>query len=171
MAQRHGKRTVKAGTGTPITPSNSWWVVVILVAINLISYAPSWHYGFVNYDDPAYVSSNPAVTGGLTWGAVRWAFTTGHESNWHPLTWLSHMADVELFGLNAGAHHAVSLAFHVASTLLLFWFLNQTTGNLTASALVGALFAVHPLHVESVVWIAERKDVLSTFLGARCART
>jgi Flp pilus assembly protein TadD len=167
MAKRQTKRiqTVTGGTSAHVTLTKSWWVFAVLVAINLISYAPSWHYGFVNYDDPAYVSSNPAVTGGLTWNAVKWAFTTGHESNWHPLTWLSHMADVELFGLNAGAFHVINFALHVASTLLLFWFLNQTTGNLAASALVGALFAVHPLHVESVAWIAERKDVLSTFLG------
>jgi len=162
---RKRKQAVKAGTSAAVSPK-SWWVVVVLIAINLISYAPVWHYPFVNYDDPEYVSANPAVTSGLTWNAVSWAFTTGHASNWHPLTWLSHMADVEVFGLNAAPHHVVNFAFHVGSTLLLFWFFNRTTSALGPSAFVAALFAVHPLHVESVAWIAERKDVLSMFLGA-----
>ena len=98
---------------------------------------------------------------GLTWSGVRWAFTTGHAGNWHPVTWLSHMLDVELFGVSAGAHHAMSLVLHILSTLLLFAIFVRTTAAIGASAFVAAVFALHPLHVESVAWIAERKDVLS----------
>ncbi len=118
---------------------------------------------FVNYDDPDYVSANTHVETGVTWKNVAWAFTTGHASNWHPLTWMSHMLDCQLFGQRAGAHHLVSAGFHVVNTLLLFLVLKSLTGALWRSALVAALFALHPLHVESVAWISERKDVLSTF--------
>jgi tetratricopeptide (TPR) repeat protein len=115
----------------------------------------------VNFDDPQYVGDNRSLTRGLTWQGVSWAFTTRHAGNWHPLTWLSHMLDVRLFGLDAGAHHLTSVALHVANTLLLFGLLHAMTGALVRSAFVAALFAVHPLHVESVAWVAERKDVLS----------
>ena len=118
---------------------------------------------FVALDDPAYVTANPHVAGGLTWQNVSWAFTATHAANWHPLTWLSHMLDVQLFGMSARAHHLVSLALHLASTLLLFLLLARMTAAPARSAFVAALFAVHPLHVESVAWVAERKDVLSTF--------
>ena len=134
-----------------------------LVAINLIAYAPVVRYGLVEYDDQEYVADNPQVRAGLTLRGIRWAFTTGHMANWHPLTWLSHMLDVQLFGENAGAYHAVNLLFHVLNTLLLFWILRRMTGSLARSAIVAALFAVHPMHVESVAWVSERKDVLSTF--------
>jgi Tfp pilus assembly protein PilF len=119
-------------------------------------------FEFVNYDDPDYVTANPHIGGGLTWPAIRWAFTAGYAANWHPLTWLSHMADIELFGLNAGPHHAVNVLLHIVSTVLLFGVLRSSTGSTWRSAFVAALFAVHPLHVESVAWVAERKDVLST---------
>jgi protein O-mannosyl-transferase len=99
---------------------------------------------------------------GLTWHGVAWAFTTEHAVNWHPLTWLSHMLDVQLYGLDAGAHHLTNLLFHIGNTLLLFGLLHRMTGALGRSAFVAGLFAVHPLHVESVAWVAERKDVLST---------
>jgi hypothetical protein len=135
---------------------------VALVAINVIVYAPVRHHDFVGLDDTAYVTENRQVTGGLTWPAVAWAFTTGRVANWHPLTWLSHMLDVQLFGVNAGPHHVTSLVLHVLNTLLLFVVLRRMTGHVGRSAFVAALFAVHPLHVESVAWIAERKDVLST---------
>ena len=137
--------------------------LVLLVAITLYAYVPVRHYGFTNYDDPQYVTQNPNLAGGLTWNGIKWAFTTGYQSNWHPLTWLSHMLDVQLFDTNAGAHHLTNVGFHVANTLLLFWVLVQLTANADCSALIAGLFAVHPLHVESVAWIAERKDVLSTF--------
>jgi tetratricopeptide (TPR) repeat protein len=135
---------------------------VVLIAITVLTYAPIRHYGFVNYDDSQYVYENPDVLGGLSWNSVRWAFTTGREANWHPLTWLSHMLDVQLFGLNAGPHHLTNLFFHLASTLLLFWALLRMTAAPVRSCVVAALFAVHPLRVESVAWVAERKDVLST---------
>jgi tetratricopeptide (TPR) repeat protein len=137
--------------------------VAALVAITLLVYFPAWHYDFVRLDDPDYVTVNPQVVGGLTWAGVAWAFTTGHAGNWHPITWLSHMADAQLFDLNAGAHHVTNLVLHVANTLLLFGLLRRMTGAVGRSAVVAALFAVHPLHVESVAWVAERKDVLSTF--------
>lgn len=125
-------------------------------------YARVWQHGFVNLDDAQYVSDNPAVSGGLSARGLSWAFTTPHAGNWHPLTWLSHMLDVELYGMNAGPHHLTSLLLHVASALLLFGLLHRMTGALFRSAFVAALFALHPLHVESVAWVAERKDVLST---------
>ncbi|HEX9053248.1 MAG TPA: tetratricopeptide repeat protein, partial [Anaeromyxobacter sp.] len=121
-------------------------------------------FGFVNFDDPQYVLRNPLVLGGLSWRGAGAAFTSLYAANWHPLTWLSHMADVSLFGLDAGAHHAVNVAFHLANALLLFRLLRVATGATVRAAVVAALFAVHPLHVESVAWISERKDVLSTFL-------
>jgi len=141
------------------------WIAAFLIGINLLVYAPVRNYDFVNYDDPEYVAKNPHVTGGLSWDAVTWAFTTGHQANWHPLTWLSHMVDVQLFGLNPGAHHLTNVLLHTANTLLLFWVLLQMTGALGRSVFIAALFAVHPLHLESVAWIAERKDVLSTLFG------
>jgi Flp pilus assembly protein TadD len=119
-----------------------------------------WH-DFVNYDDPVYVTDNPQVRTGLSRANIAWAFTTLHGGNWHPLTWLSHMLDCQLFGLRAGAHHLVNVALHAASSVLLFLVLLRLTGYLARSALVAALFALHPLHVESVAWLAERKDVLS----------
>ncbi len=120
-------------------------------------------YDFVNYDDPGYVYENPNIQDGITSKAIKWALTTGYAGNWHPLTWLSHMLDWQLFGSNAGGHHLTNLIFHVANTLLLFIVLKQMTQRLWPSAFVAALFALHPLHVESVAWVAERKDVLSTF--------
>ena len=141
------------------------WVSLALIAANLIVYAQVWNHDFVNYDDPDYVTANPIVSDGLTRHGVSWAFTTVHSSNWHPLTWLSHMLDVQLYGLNPGPHHLTSLLFHMVNTLLLFWLLHRMTAALGRSAFVAGLFAVHPLHVESVAWVAERKDVLSTLLG------
>src|SRR5262245_6208598 len=134
---------------------------VVLVLMTTLAYLPSLGNGFLNYDDDSYVTANPVVRAGLGLDGVRWAFTTGTQANWHPLTWISHMLDVTLWGLNPGGHHATSLALHVAATLLLFAALARMTGALGRSAAVAALFAVHPLHVESVAWVAERKDVLS----------
>ncbi|HSQ31261.1 MAG TPA: tetratricopeptide repeat protein [Gemmatimonadaceae bacterium] len=134
-----------------------------LAAITVVAFAAVRRFGFVDYDDFDYVATNPHVTPGLTSQGIWWAFTSGYAANWHPLTWLSHMLDVQLFGMNAGAHHLVSLGFHVANTLLLFAVMSRMTGSEWRSAFVAALFAIHPMHVESVAWIAERKDVLSTF--------
>ena len=138
---------------------------LLLVLITLLVYLPASRDGFVNYDDQDYVTENSVVQKGLTWTGIKWAFTTGHASNWHPLTWLSHMADCELFGLNPGAHHLVNVLFHTANVVLLLVLLLRVTGELWPGAFIAALFAWHPLHVESVAWISERKDVLSTFFA------
>ncbi len=120
-----------------------------------------------NFDDDEYVYDNPMVENGLTLAGIKWAFTTGHAGNWHPLTWISHMVDCELFGLNAGAQHLVNVLFHAANAALLFLLLLRLTDRLWPTVMVAALFAWHPLHVESVAWISERKDVLS-WLFLRC---
>jgi tetratricopeptide (TPR) repeat protein len=131
------------------------------VAAAVVVYLPVRHHEFVNFDDPQYVVDNRPVQAGLTWPGLSWAFTARHAGNWHPLTWLSHMLDVQLYGLDPGAHHVTSVLLHVASTVLLFGLLHGMTGAMLRSGFVAALFAVHPLHVESVAWVAERKDVLS----------
>jgi tetratricopeptide (TPR) repeat protein len=140
-------------------------VCVLLALVTLLVYLPVRHYAFVNFDDPDYVTENPMVQAGLTWSGFQWAFTTWHASNWHPLTWLSHMVDCQLFGLNAGGHHLVNVLFHATNAVLLFLLLLRLTSALWQSAFIAALFAWHPLHVESVAWVAERKDVLSAFFG------
>lgn len=137
-------------------------LAVLLIAGTWAVFWPVADHAFLNFDDPHYVVGNAEVRGGLTWRSVAWAFTTRHAANWHPLTWLSHMLDCQLFGLQAGIHHQVNVLFHAANVLLLFGVLRRMTGALWRSAMVAALFALHPLHVESVAWVAERKDVLST---------
>jgi protein O-mannosyl-transferase len=139
------------------------WILPALIAINLFIYIHVRRHEFTHWDDPLYVSQNFEVSHGLTWEGVRWAFTTGNQANWHPLTWLSHMLDVQLFGMAPGAHHLINVLFHIVNTLLLFWILFRMTAAIGQSAFVAGLFAAHPLHVESVAWIAERKDVLCTF--------
>lgn len=137
----------------------------LLVGLTVFVFAPVQDFGFVNYDDGAYVTENPHVRQGLTESSVRWAISFDSSeptSNWHPLTWLSLMADVSVFGLNPAAMHVVNLALHVGNVLLLFFILRSATGTGGCSAFVAGVFAIHPLHVESVVWISERKDVLST---------
>jgi len=134
--------------------------IALLVAVTLLAFAPLPRNGFINYDDPDYVSRNPQVRAGFTLEGVAWAFTSFSHSNWHPLTWISHMADVSLFGLAPGRHHAVSLAIHAAAAILLLLALHLASGALWPSALAAAIFAVHPLHVESVAWASERKDTL-----------
>ncbi len=137
-------------------------LIALLLALGtLVVFLPVGRFGFVNYDDPDYVTENNFVKNGLNWPDLAQAFTTFHASNWHPLTWLSHMLDYKLFGLKASGHHWVSLGFHIVNTLLLFLVILQMTGALWRSALVAALFAWHPLHIQSVAWISERKDVLS----------
>src|SRR5262245_19701247 len=136
---------------------------LLLAVVTLVIYLSVGRCDFVNYDDSDYVTSNPHVLTGLKPEGIKWAFTTGHASNWHPLTWLSHMTDIQLFGQRPGPQHLVNLAFHTANTILLFLAFALLTGAQLRSALVAALFALHPLHVESVAWISERKDVLSAF--------
>jgi len=144
--------------------SKQWWFLVcaLLVLTTFFIYSPVRNHSFVKYDDDKYVTENPNVNTGLSLKNIKWAFTTNYASNWHPLTWLSHMLDCEIFGLNAGLHHLVNLAIHIANTLLLFIIFNRMTRKFWPSAFIAALFAIHPLHVESVAWVAERKDVLST---------
>jgi Tfp pilus assembly protein PilF len=138
------------------------WLSVALIALTLAVFLQVRHFGFVTLDDPLYVSENAHVASGLTTETVRWAFATTESANWHPLTWLSHALDVELFGLDPGAHHVSSVVLHILNTLVLFWLLCRMMSAVWPSAFVAALFAIHPLHVESVAWVAERKDVLST---------
>jgi len=137
-------------------------LVIGLASIAL--YLPSFGHQFVNFDDNQYVSENPMVRGGLTLPAVRWAFTTGHASNWHPLTWLSHMLDVELSGLQPAGHHLTNVLLHATAAVALLVLTAGLTGRIWAALFIAALFAAHPLHVESVGWVAERKDVLSGLL-------
>ena len=134
-----------------------------LAVVTLAVYAQVAGHGFVSYDDPDYVSGNPYVRAGLTRAGLSWALTTGHAGNWHPLTWLSHMLDCQLFGLRPGAHHLTNVLLHTANALLLLVLLRGMSGALWPSAAVASFFALHPLHVESVAWVSERKDVLSTF--------
>jgi tetratricopeptide (TPR) repeat protein len=138
-------------------------VVIGLALLTAAVYGQVIGHGFISYDDPIYVSENLVIQDGLTWKGFLRAFTTVTAANWHPLTWLSHMLDFQLFGMKPGLHHLVSVLLHVLNTAMLFLVLRQMTGALWRSAFVAALFALHPLHVESVAWIAERKDVLSTF--------
>ena len=148
-----------------------FWVYMLLVLVVLVVYAPAGKFEFQNYDTAKYVYANHYVTQGLTTAGIRWAFVTTYHSNWHPLTWLSHMLDVELYGLEAGRHHLTNVLFHIVNTLLLLWVLHRATGKLWPSSLVAALFALHPLHVQSVAWVAERKDVLSLFWGLLVLRS
>ena len=140
-------------------------VSLFLILAIIVAYGQMSSLDFVNYDDQEYVTENGHVQEGLTVKGLIWAFKTFHSANWHPLTWLSHMLDCELYGLDPMGHHWTNLQFHMANTLLLFFILQLMTGELWRSAFVAALFALHPLHVESVAWISERKDVLSTFFG------
>jgi len=141
------------------------FICLLLAVVTFIVYRPVCRYGFLNYDDNEYVVENEHVTSGLTPGNIVWAFSSVHSANWHPLTWISHMLDCELFGLNAGPHHLTNLILHIANTLLLFAIFTLMTERLWASAFVAAVFALHPLHTESVAWIAERKDVLSNLFA------
>jgi len=138
---------------------------LFLTLVIVIIYGQVGSFDFVDWDDGLYVTKNVYVQKGLSVEGVIWAFTTPHAGSWQPITWLSHMLDSELYGLNPAGHHYTNVAFHTANTLLLFIILFRMTGALWQSAFVAALFAVHPLHVESVAWVSERKDVLSTFFG------
>ena len=147
------------------TPARAVIVCLLLAAATTAVYAPVIGHDFVDYDDELYVLTNTHVQAGLTWDTVRWAWTTGHTGYWHPLTWMSLARDVEMYGVTASGFHLSNVLFHVLNTLLLFGILIRTTRRIGPSACVAALFALHPLHVESVAWVAERKDVLSAALG------
>jgi len=134
-----------------------------IVLLTLAVYGQVGGHAFIDFDDYEYITENPQVRTGLTLDNIVWAFTSHHSHNWHPLTWISHMVDVELFGLNPGGHHLVNVVLHIVNSLLLMALLWRLTGALWPSAFTAALFALHPLHVESVAWVAERKDILSCF--------
>src|SRR5438552_7533199 len=138
------------------------FICLWLALVTRLVYEPVFHAQFIGFDDPEYVTANAHILSGVTVANLRWAFVTNHTGNWHPLTWISLMLDSQFFGARAGASHAVNLPLHVANTLLLFLWLHHATRAKWRGALVAALFALHPLHVESVAWISERKDVLST---------
>ncbi len=143
--------------------NRSLLVCLILALTTFAVFYQVHSFGFVNFDDPEYICDNPNIQAGITLKTIEWAFTASYAANWHPLTWLSHILDCQLFGLNPAGHHIVSLIFHLANTLLVFLIFKRMTNALWQSAFVAALFALHPLHIESVAWITERKDVLSTF--------
>lgn len=140
-------------------------VGLFLVLSTLIVYWQIINHDFISFDDDKYVTENHRVKNGLNLNNFIWAFKSSQNSNWHPLTWLSHMLDVQLYGMNPGPHHMTSLLFHILNSLLLFAVFKRMTGKIWQSGFVAAMFALHPLHVESVAWVAERKDVLSTFFG------
>jgi tetratricopeptide (TPR) repeat protein len=157
-----GERTDSSRQEARAVGGWDWLVVVCLSIATAVAYLPVRHAQFVKFDDPDYVTNNPVVKDGLTWAGAAWAFTTTRASNWHPLTWLSHMLDCSLFGVDPMGPHLVNVGLHIANAALLFVVLRVTTGDRFPSALTAFLFALHPAHVESVAWISERKDVLST---------
>jgi len=142
--------------------ASTWAFCILLVVLTVAAYSPVRLNPFIDYDDPAYVSENQHVLSGLHWNTVVWSFTTTEQQNWHPLTWLSHAVDCQFFGTNAGAHHLSSLCLHAINVVLLFLLLQTVTGRRECCFLVAALFALHPFNVDSVAWIAERKNLLST---------
>src|SRR5881397_3427216 len=139
----------------------SFYVCLALIAITWLVFGQTLGHDFVDVDDHVYVYENPSITRGLSVDGVIGAFTHAHARNWHPLTTISHMLDCQLYGLKAGGHHFTNVLLHSVAVVLLFFVLQQMTGAIWRSAFVAALFAIHPLHVESVAWVAERKDVLS----------
>jgi tetratricopeptide (TPR) repeat protein len=151
------------------SPKSGWkrtlLVCSLLALVTVAVYLPVARHGFINFDDPDYVTGNPYTQAGLRYEGIRWAITGVYSSNWHPLTWISHMMDCQLYGQKPAGHHLTNVVFHVGNTLLVFLLLRLMTGAWWRSAFVAALFALHPMHVESVAWVAERKDVLSAFFG------
>ncbi len=140
----------------------TFWVCLVLALTTLAVFWQLRNCEFIGYDDTTYVTENQHVQAGLRRDGFFWAFTTSHGGNWHPLTWLSHILDCQLFGLNPGRHHLANLLLHIINTVLLFLVFKQMTGAIWQSGFVAACFALHPLHIESVAWISERKDVLSS---------
>ena len=164
MARRRSTKNNQPAKQNSARDRRSYLVVVpLLVALVIIVFWQTLGDPFSSYDDDKYVTANPHVQAGLTKESIVWAFTSAHASNWHPLTWISHMLDCQVYGMNPMGHHLTNLLFHIANTLLLFLVLSRMTKSIWRSAFVAALFGIHPLRVESVAWVAERKDVLSTF--------
>ena len=144
---------------------NVYLIIIFLIISSFIAFSPVAKNEFINFDDDVYITENTHIQSGFNLENIQWAFSTFHRSYWHPLTWMSHMLDWQLFGNDAGGHHLVSLLLHIGTAILLFLFLHKTTGNLWPAAFAAAFFALHPLRVESVAWASERKDVLSMFFG------
>jgi Tfp pilus assembly protein PilF len=144
---------------------NPAFIGLLVALATLAVYFPVHNYGFVDFDDSGYFFQNPRVLTGLSWPNIQWAFTSGEDANWHPITWLSLMVDADLFGTGAGGPHLTNVLLHAANSILLFLLFLRMTGAIWRSAAVAMIFAIHPLHVESVAWISERKDVLSAFFG------
>ena len=170
-----GKNFSRAkNTGSSFSPAATWLgsskrqavlLAVALAVVTVALYFPATHHPFVNFDDDAYVTANPHIKSGLGWDTIGWAFSTSYAGNWHPLTWVSHALDWQLFGADPSGHHDTSIVLHALNAVLLYWVLLRATGGAGRSFMVAALFALHPVNVESVVWIAERKNLLSmTFL-------
>jgi tetratricopeptide (TPR) repeat protein len=155
-------------TDTSTQRQRLWLCAITLGALVLVAFWNVIHAEFQIYDDWDYVLTNDVVRQGLSWNGILWAFKKFHASNWHPLTWISHMLDVSIYGLKPMGHHLTNLVLHASNTVLVFLLLNRMTASIWRSAIVAALFALHPTHVESVAWVAERKDVLSTFFGLLC---
>ena len=164
--KQHSTCNIQHSTLPPRFPV---WLAALLLALATIAlYWPVLHCGFINFDDQDYVTENVHVQNGLTPGSIQWAFSHLVSLNWHPVTMLSHMLDCQLFGLKPWGHHLTSLLLHAFNTALVFLLLRSMTGALWRSLLAATLFGFHPLHVESVAWISERKDVLSAFFGLLC---
>ena len=156
------KATTQAHPGTAHGIEKYTWALGLLLVVATVAlYYPVSGHPFVNYDDNVYVTDNAQVKSGLNWDTVQWAFTTTEAGNWHPLTWLSHAFDYQLFQADPAGHHNTNLLLHVLNALLLFWVLREATGFTGRSWMVAALFALHPVNVESVAWISERKNLLS----------
>jgi tetratricopeptide (TPR) repeat protein len=139
-----------------------WWMVLALAGITVALFSPLFHYDFINLDDPVYVTENPYVHTGLNFNSLAWAFRTSAAGFWFPMTWISHLLDFQCYGMKAGGHHLTNVLLHAANSVLLFLLLQRMTGAIWRSAVVAALFAWHPAHVESVAWVSEREDVLNT---------
>jgi Tfp pilus assembly protein PilF len=165
-ANRVAAAPAEALAATPVSGRNrrlEWCVYALLILTICAVYSQVRHFDFVNFDDPEYISGNNHVRAGLTWDGLKWAFTSTAAANWFPLTWISNMAAYQIFGLDSGWHHLINVLFHALASLLLLAALRRMTGALWPSAFVAFVFALHPLHVESVAWVAERKDVLCAF--------
>ncbi len=161
--EKDGKRIQSSPSQGVLASHNprSWILVLVLAVATIAIYYPVSHHPFVNYDDNVYVTGNAHVQSPLNWETVRWAFTTYEFVNWHPLTWISHALDYQMFQLDPGGHHETNVVLHALNTVLLFWVLLRATGSTGPSFMVAALFALHPINVESVAWISERKNLLS----------
>jgi tetratricopeptide (TPR) repeat protein len=150
------------GESRPWYRDPSFLAIALLTVVGVVIYAQTIRFDFVNLDDNVYITENPIVHTGLNWNTFVWAFTSAYGANWHPITWLSHLIDVDLFGLDAGGHHVESFVFHIVDSIILYFLIRLMTGRVWESLAVAAIFVAHPAHVESVAWVAERKDVIST---------